>query len=157
MIESHLDVLEASLEELYQGPRRLLGVESSQEEAESRIDKVESQVDRLTEDTKNSVQHLHEVMAELTSKLLSWGTSPQHVRSAAHDSPSEELGLIPLGYLSCWSNFHFRILPSGSFGDHYPLRLLCLVEQTLHCSASANALARLRLFANIAPAAPFKA
>ena len=34
-VETLLDVLEASLEELYQGQRRLLGVESSQEEAES--------------------------------------------------------------------------------------------------------------------------
>ncbi|RWV89960.1 hypothetical protein GW17_00047869 [Ensete ventricosum] len=40
--ETRLDVLEASLEELYQGQRRLLGVESLQEEAESRIDRVES-------------------------------------------------------------------------------------------------------------------
>ncbi|RZS00289.1 hypothetical protein BHM03_00029922, partial [Ensete ventricosum] len=68
MVETHLNVLEASLEELYQGQRRLLGVESSQEEAKSRIDKVESLVDRLTEDTKDSVQHLHEVVAELMSK-----------------------------------------------------------------------------------------
>ncbi|RZS24740.1 hypothetical protein BHM03_00057849 [Ensete ventricosum] len=35
MVETHLDVLEVSLEELYQGQRRLLGVESSLEEAES--------------------------------------------------------------------------------------------------------------------------
>ncbi|RWW44796.1 hypothetical protein BHE74_00049419 [Ensete ventricosum] len=47
-VETCLDVLEAS-----QG--RLLGVESSQEEAESRIDRVESLVDRLTEDTKDPV------------------------------------------------------------------------------------------------------
>ncbi|RRT57326.1 hypothetical protein B296_00032524, partial [Ensete ventricosum] len=67
-METHLDVLEASLEELYQGQGRLLGVERSQEEAESRIDRVESLVDRLTEDTKDSVQHLHEVVAELTAK-----------------------------------------------------------------------------------------
>ncbi|RWW44192.1 hypothetical protein BHE74_00050064 [Ensete ventricosum] len=56
------DVLEVSLEELYQGQRRLLGAESSQEEAESRIDRVESLVDRLTKDTKDSVRHLHEVV-----------------------------------------------------------------------------------------------
>ncbi|CAL9100059.1 unnamed protein product, partial [Musa textilis] len=47
-VETRLDVLEASLDELYQGQSRLLGVESSQEEAESRIDKVEALVDRLT-------------------------------------------------------------------------------------------------------------
>ncbi|CAL9149536.1 unnamed protein product [Musa hybrid cultivar] len=41
--ETRLDVLEASLEELYHGQRRLLGVKSSQE-AESRIDKVEALV-----------------------------------------------------------------------------------------------------------------
>ncbi|RWV86639.1 hypothetical protein GW17_00051443, partial [Ensete ventricosum] len=67
-METHLDVLEASLEELYQGKGRLLGVESSQKEAESRIDRVESLVDRLTEDTKDSVRHLHEVVTELTAK-----------------------------------------------------------------------------------------
>ncbi|RWV87425.1 hypothetical protein GW17_00050577, partial [Ensete ventricosum] len=67
-VETLLDVLEASLEELYQGQRRFLGVESSQEEAESWIHRVESLVDQLTEDTKDSVQHLHEVVAELTSK-----------------------------------------------------------------------------------------
>ncbi|RZR72222.1 hypothetical protein BHM03_00011307 [Ensete ventricosum] len=37
MMEACLDVLEASLEELYQGQRRLIGVESSQEEVESHI------------------------------------------------------------------------------------------------------------------------
>ncbi|RWW08493.1 hypothetical protein GW17_00028053, partial [Ensete ventricosum] len=60
-VETYLDVLEASLEELYQGQGRFLGVESSQEEAESQIDKVESLIERLTEDTKDSVRHLHEV------------------------------------------------------------------------------------------------
>ncbi|RZS22891.1 hypothetical protein BHM03_00055724 [Ensete ventricosum] len=55
MAETHLDVLEASVEELYQGQGRLLGVESSQEEAEARIEKVESLIDQLTEDTKDSV------------------------------------------------------------------------------------------------------
>ncbi|RRT74328.1 hypothetical protein B296_00032476 [Ensete ventricosum] len=65
MPKTNLDVFKASLDELYQDQRRILEVESSQEEAESRIDKVESLVDRLIEDTKDSVQHLHEVMAEL--------------------------------------------------------------------------------------------
>ncbi|RWV79478.1 hypothetical protein GW17_00059379 [Ensete ventricosum] len=45
MVETHLGVLEASLEELYQGQGRLLGVESSQEETKSRIDRDESLVD----------------------------------------------------------------------------------------------------------------
>ncbi|RWW36776.1 hypothetical protein BHE74_00058167, partial [Ensete ventricosum] len=67
-VETDLDVLEASLEELYQGQGRLLRVESSQEEAKSRIDMVESLVDRLMEDTKDSVRHLHEVVAELTAR-----------------------------------------------------------------------------------------
>ncbi|RZS08301.1 hypothetical protein BHM03_00039249, partial [Ensete ventricosum] len=44
-LETRFDVLEANLEELYQGQGRILGVESSQEEAKSRIDKVESLVD----------------------------------------------------------------------------------------------------------------
>ncbi|RZS17155.1 hypothetical protein BHM03_00049269 [Ensete ventricosum] len=69
MAETRLDVLEASMEELYQGQGRLLGVESSQEEAESRIEKVESLIDQLTKDTKDFVRHLHEVVAELTAKL----------------------------------------------------------------------------------------
>ncbi|KAJ8511860.1 hypothetical protein OPV22_002294 [Ensete ventricosum] len=68
MAETRLDVLEASVEELYQGRGRLLGVESSQEEAETRIENVESLIDQLTEDTKDFVRHLHEVVAELTAK-----------------------------------------------------------------------------------------
>ncbi|RRT34088.1 hypothetical protein B296_00058990 [Ensete ventricosum] len=48
MVETRLDVLEASVEELYQGQGRLLAVESSQEEAESQIEKVESLIDQLT-------------------------------------------------------------------------------------------------------------
>ncbi|RZS13189.1 hypothetical protein BHM03_00044737 [Ensete ventricosum] len=55
MAETRLDVLEASLEELYQGQRRLLGVESSQEEVESWIERIESLVDQLPEDTTDSV------------------------------------------------------------------------------------------------------
>ncbi|RWV92044.1 hypothetical protein GW17_00045622 [Ensete ventricosum] len=69
-VETRIDVLEVSLEELYQGQGRLLGIESSQEEAESRIDRVESLVDRLTEDTKDSVRHLYEVVTELTTKVM---------------------------------------------------------------------------------------
>ena len=42
---------------------------NSQEEAESRIDKVEALVNRLSDDTKDSVQHLQEVVAELTSRV----------------------------------------------------------------------------------------
>ncbi|RRT66808.1 hypothetical protein B296_00013616 [Ensete ventricosum] len=40
-METCLDILEASLGELYQGQGRLLGVESSQEETESQIDRVD--------------------------------------------------------------------------------------------------------------------
>ncbi|RRT64061.1 hypothetical protein B296_00010352, partial [Ensete ventricosum] len=70
MAETCLDVLKASVEELYQGQGRLLGVESSQEEVEARIEKVESLIDQRTKDTKDSVRHLHEVMAELTAKVM---------------------------------------------------------------------------------------
>ncbi|RZS17907.1 hypothetical protein BHM03_00050135 [Ensete ventricosum] len=42
MMENRLDVLEVSLEELYQGQQRFLRLESLQEEAESWINKVES-------------------------------------------------------------------------------------------------------------------
>ncbi|CAL9085565.1 unnamed protein product, partial [Musa textilis] len=69
-VETRLDVLEVSLDELYQGQSRLLGVESSQEEAKSQIDKVEALVDRLTDDTKDSVQHLQDLVTELTSKVV---------------------------------------------------------------------------------------
>ncbi|RRT49883.1 hypothetical protein B296_00022576 [Ensete ventricosum] len=68
--ETHLDVLAVSLKEPYQGQRRLIGVESSQEEAESWIEKVKSLVNRLTEDTKDFVRHLHEVVAKLTAKVM---------------------------------------------------------------------------------------
>ncbi|RRT42633.1 hypothetical protein B296_00042171 [Ensete ventricosum] len=81
--ETRLDVLEASVEELYQGQQRLLGVESSQKEVESRIEKVDSLIDQLTEDTKNSVRHLHEVVAELTAKVarveIKRGTAAENV------------------------------------------------------------------------------
>ncbi|RWW51749.1 hypothetical protein BHE74_00041879, partial [Ensete ventricosum] len=70
MAETRLDVLEASVEELYQGRGRLLGVESSQEEAETRIENVESLIDQLTEETKDSVRYLHEVVVELTAKVM---------------------------------------------------------------------------------------
>ncbi|RWW39500.1 hypothetical protein BHE74_00055168 [Ensete ventricosum] len=40
--------------------------------------------------------------------------------------------------------------------DPTPFGLLCLVEQLVPCSAPVNALARLRLFANIVPTTPFK-
>ncbi|RRT34788.1 hypothetical protein B296_00052572, partial [Ensete ventricosum] len=70
LAETRLDVLEASVEELYQGRGRLLGVESSQEEAETRIENVESLMDQLTDDTKDFVRHLHEVVAELTAKVM---------------------------------------------------------------------------------------
>ncbi|RWW90688.1 hypothetical protein BHE74_00000263 [Ensete ventricosum] len=69
MMETRLDILEASLEEFYQGQGRILGIESLQEEAKSLIDKVESLIDRLTEDTKDSIRHLHEVVMELTAKV----------------------------------------------------------------------------------------
>ncbi|RWW10737.1 hypothetical protein GW17_00025704 [Ensete ventricosum] len=46
---------------------------------------------------------------------------------------------------------------SPSFGDYHPLGLLRLTKQSVHCSAPANAFTRLRLFANTAPATPFKA
>ncbi|CAL9086597.1 unnamed protein product, partial [Musa textilis] len=45
-------------------------------------------------------------------------------------------------------------LPSRSFRDHHPLGLLHLTEQTMHYSTFANALARVRLFANTAPTIP---
>ncbi|RZS26907.1 hypothetical protein BHM03_00060327, partial [Ensete ventricosum] len=70
MVETRLDVLEASVKELYQGQGRLLGVESSQEEAEARTEKVESLIDQLTENIKDSVRHLHGVMAEHMATVM---------------------------------------------------------------------------------------
>ncbi|RWV90525.1 hypothetical protein GW17_00047258 [Ensete ventricosum] len=90
-------------------------------------------------------------------EILSGGTLTQYVQFVAHDSPSRELRYIPPGYPSYWSNFPLCILSSGSFGDHHPVGLLHLTEQFVHCSAPVNALARLRLFANTTPVAPFKA
>ncbi|RZS05307.1 hypothetical protein BHM03_00035796 [Ensete ventricosum] len=86
-VETRLDILEANLEELYQVQGRLFGVESSQEKAKSRMDRVESLADRLTEDTKDSVRHLHEVMAELTAKGLD-GSRPQYGWSRSDPCPS---------------------------------------------------------------------
>ncbi|RWV97062.1 hypothetical protein GW17_00040174 [Ensete ventricosum] len=62
------------------------------------------------------------------------------MRPIAHDSPFGESGLILPGYLSCWSNFPLRILPSGSFEDYHPLGLFYLAEQIVYCSALANTL-----------------
>ncbi|RRT73304.1 hypothetical protein B296_00012526 [Ensete ventricosum] len=39
------------------------------EQAGSQIDRVESLVDRLTKDTKDSIRHPHEVVVELTAKV----------------------------------------------------------------------------------------
>ncbi|RWV85927.1 hypothetical protein GW17_00052229 [Ensete ventricosum] len=69
--------------------------------------------------------------------------------------PLENQDLSLLDICPVGATFLFAFL-SGSFGDH-PLGLLRLTEQCVHCSAPTNALARLRLFANTAPATPFKA
>ncbi|RWV91063.1 hypothetical protein GW17_00046682 [Ensete ventricosum] len=110
--KTHLNVLEASLEELYQGQRRLLGVESSQEEAESQINRVESLVDRLTEDTKDSVRHLHEVVAELTSKvtLLDHGTAGRRYPELAGVIIADSGSLLARRFLL------INAAPSGSGG-----------------------------------------
>ncbi|RWW78147.1 hypothetical protein BHE74_00013646 [Ensete ventricosum] len=115
--ETFLDVLEGSVEELYQGQQRLLGVESSQEEAKSRIEKVESLIDQLIEDTKDSVQHLHEVVVELTAKVMvltrtldARGTIPalHDYKTSGHRSRSatEVLGMPKSLKISCstWNN-----------------------------------------------------
>lgn len=58
-----------------------------QEKAESFIDKVEPKVDRLTKDTKDSMQHLYKVVTELTSRIsllkgaLNAGGSNNHIAS----------------------------------------------------------------------------
>ncbi|RZR91470.1 hypothetical protein BHM03_00019580 [Ensete ventricosum] len=125
MAETRLDVFEASLEELYQGQRRLLGVESLQEEAGSRIDKVESLVDRLMEDTKDFVQHLHEVVVELTSKvtLLTRTLNPDKVQGIPGDD-----GDNGRSNYESRSGEHFDDLPGpanigGSNGAHQPKSL----------------------------------
>ncbi|RWW08978.1 hypothetical protein GW17_00027559 [Ensete ventricosum] len=77
-------------------------------------------------------------------------------RSVAHDSPFRELELIPPGYLSCWSNFPLAFLLLKVSETTIPFGLLRLAEQLVPCSAPANALARLRPFANTVPSAPFE-
>ncbi|RZS09942.1 hypothetical protein BHM03_00041072 [Ensete ventricosum] len=104
MAETRLDVLEASVEELYQGQGRLLGVESSQEEAETRIENVESLIDQLIEDTKDFIRHLHEVMAKLTAKppvgckcKLARKLLEPLMRSAVVNKMSVKLGILHKG------------------------------------------------------------
>ncbi|RRT79315.1 hypothetical protein B296_00006148 [Ensete ventricosum] len=106
-VKIRLNVLEASLEELYHGQKRLLGVESSQEEVESQIKKVKSLVDRLMEDTKDSVQHLHEVRGIANSKDsilmqgLVHGRRSVHGHPKAQDPDNEALILVKVGLLQC--------------------------------------------------------
>ncbi|RZR98499.1 hypothetical protein BHM03_00027852 [Ensete ventricosum] len=106
-VKIRLNVLEASLEELYHGQKRLLGVESSQEEVESQIKKVKSLVDRLMEDTKDSVQHLHEVRGIANSndsilmQGLVHGRRSVHGHPKAQDPDNEALILVKVGLLQC--------------------------------------------------------
>ncbi|RRT57072.1 hypothetical protein B296_00011750 [Ensete ventricosum] len=76
--------------------------------------------------------------------------------STTHDYLSREPRPIPPGYLSCWSTFVFAFFPLEVSETIIPFRLLCLAEQLVPCSAPVNVLARLRLFANTVPTAPFK-
>ncbi|RZR78010.1 hypothetical protein BHM03_00003231 [Ensete ventricosum] len=104
-VETHLDVLEASFEEFYQGQGRLIRVENSQEDTESRIDRVESLIDQLTKDTKDFVRHLHGVVAKLTTKKQqnslehhppSW--LPREASSCIYGTPrsfSPTVGILP--------------------------------------------------------------
>ncbi|RZR97437.1 hypothetical protein BHM03_00026623 [Ensete ventricosum] len=54
------------------------------------------------------------------------------------------------------ATFLFTFFPLKVPETTHPLELLYIVEQTVHCSNPANALVRLRLFANTAPVVPFK-
>ncbi|RWV91252.1 hypothetical protein GW17_00046473 [Ensete ventricosum] len=67
-----------------------------------------------------------------------------------------ELELIPPGYLSCWSNFPLAFFPLKVSEIDIPFGLLRLAKQLVPCFAPANILARLRLFVNTVPTAPFK-
>ncbi|RRT67605.1 hypothetical protein B296_00017620 [Ensete ventricosum] len=55
------------------------------------------------------------------------------------------------------ATFLFAFFPLEVSETTIPFGLLCLAEQLVPCSAPANAFARLRLFANTVPTAPFKA
>lgn len=90
-------------------------------------------------------------------ELLSWEISLQHMWFVAYNSSFKELRFIISRYISRWSKFSLRILLSGSLRDHYHLRILCLVEQTIHYSIIVNTLLIVWLFANITPIAPLKA
>ncbi|RZS17883.1 hypothetical protein BHM03_00050088 [Ensete ventricosum] len=61
------------------------------------------------------------------------------------------LDICPVG-----ATFLFVFFPLEVSETTIPFGLLCFAEQLVSCSAPANALARLRLFANIVPIALFK-
>ncbi|RRT67632.1 hypothetical protein B296_00004889 [Ensete ventricosum] len=77
------------MKELYQGQGRILRVENSQEEVKSRIDRVESLVDRLTDDTKDFIRHLYEVVAELTAKVTLLATTLNAGGNNTHTIPPQ--------------------------------------------------------------------
>ncbi|RRT79418.1 hypothetical protein B296_00004802 [Ensete ventricosum] len=61
------------------------------------------------------------------------------------------LDIYPVG-----ATFLFAFFPLEVSETTIPFGLLRLTEQLVPCSAPGNALARLRLFANIVPTTPFK-
>ncbi|RRT79679.1 hypothetical protein B296_00021536 [Ensete ventricosum] len=61
------------------------------------------------------------------------------------------LDIYPVGVTFLYTFFPLKVSETT-----IPFRLLRLAEQLVSCSAPANALARLRLFANIVSDAPFK-
>ncbi|RZR82103.1 hypothetical protein BHM03_00008445 [Ensete ventricosum] len=70
--------------------------------------------------------------------------------------PIENQDLSLLNICLVGATFLFAFFPLEVSKTTIPFGLLRLAEQLMPCSAPANALARLQLIANTAPATPFK-
>ncbi|RWW67696.1 hypothetical protein BHE74_00024840 [Ensete ventricosum] len=70
--------------------------------------------------------------------------------------PLENYNLSLLDICPVEATFLFVFFPPEVLETIIPFGLLRLAEQLVPCSAPANALVRLRLFANTVPTAPFK-
>ncbi|RRT64030.1 hypothetical protein B296_00027057, partial [Ensete ventricosum] len=76
---------------------------------------------------------------------------PLHMILPLENQDLSLLDICPVG-----ATFLFAFFPLEVSKTIIPFGLLRLAEQLVSCSAHANALARLWLFANTVPTAPFK-
>ncbi|RWW53171.1 hypothetical protein BHE74_00040363 [Ensete ventricosum] len=67
---------------------------------------------------------------------------------------NQDLSLLDICHVG--ATFLFAFFPLEVSETTIPFGVLRLAEQLVPCSALANALARLRLFANTVPTSPFK-